>query len=198
MVPVLPHHLLSDCPQGQGTIQNNPFIHCLSPFCLITYTTYNIFMDMFRDYFLQPVSLSLLCSLQPSIKLRLPSNPSGFAHAPAADWPSTGHRGLCLWPQSAAHPPVAGLRHPEACTRHSPLWAQRQRALRHLQRLLTGESGGGGGRLCDSSSQVIDGGVACQPHLSEKRSAPTSVQAGPPLHVLLSWEPPPACVVSCF
>lgn len=190
MVPVLPHHLLSDCPQGRGTIQNNPFNHCLSPFFLTTFAT-DILVNVFYDY----LSLSLLCSPQPSVKLRLPSNPSGFARAPAADWPSTGHRGLGLWPQSAPHPPVAGLRHPEACTRHPPLRAQRQRALCHLQRVLTGESGGR--RLCDSSSQVIDGGAACQPHLSKTQRA-NVVQAGPPLHALLSWEFPPTCVVSCF
>lgn len=65
-------------------------------------------------------------SLQPSVELRLPSNPSGFARAPAADWPSTGHCGLCLRPQPAPHPPDAGLCYPEAHTWHPPLWAECQ------------------------------------------------------------------------
>lgn len=132
---------------------------------------------------------------QPSIKFRLPFNPGGFARASAADWSPTGHRGLRLWPQSTPHPPVAGLRHPEACAWHSPIRAQCQWALCHLQRLLTGKDGGR--RLCDSSSQVIDGGAACQPHLRETQRA-NAVQAGPPLHAHISWELPHTCVVSCF
>lgn len=138
---------------------------------------------------------SLFLPLQPSTELRLPTDPSGFACAPAADWPSTKHRGLCLRPQPPPHSPDASLCHPAACTWHPSLRAQRQRALSHLQRLLTGESGSRS--LCDSSSQVIDSGIACQPHLGEMQQA-NMVQAGPPLHVLLSWEFPPTCVVSCF
>lgn len=132
---------------------------------------------------------------QPSIKFRLPFNPGGFACASAADWSPTGHRGLRLWPQSTPHPPVAGLRHPEACAWHSPIRAQCQWALCHLQWLLTGKDGSR--RLCDSSSQVIDGGAACQPHLRETQRA-NAVQAGPPLHARISRELPHTCVVSCF
>lgn len=143
------------------------------------------------------VSLSFLCSLQPSAKLRLPSDPHGSAHAPAADRPSTGHCGLRLWPQSTPHPPVAGLCHPEACPRHPPLRAQCQRVLGHLQRLRAGESG----IRCDSSSQVIDGAVAYQPakkHAARVHAPGWTPPTPPPLCTLISWEFPPACVVSCF
>lgn len=99
-----------------------------------------------------------LFSPQPGPELRLPPHPRGSARAPAADGPPARHRGLRLRPQPAPHPPVAGLRHPAACPQHPPpLRALRQRALGRLQRLLTGESGGG--RPRDSSPRVIDGAV---------------------------------------
>ncbi|TMS08896.1 Transcriptional activator GLI3 [Larimichthys crocea] len=82
-------------------------------------------------------------AISPALSFAYPSNPSGFARAPAADRPPTGHRGLCFWPQSAPHPPPTGLYHPKARTWHPPLRPQRQRTLSHLQRLLAGESGGG-------------------------------------------------------
>lgn len=134
-------------------------------FCLIV-VTINVFSAKFQFsdlYVTQNYLFSL--SSQPGVKLCLPSDPGGFARAPAAHWPPTRHCELCLWPQSSIDPPDAGLRHPEARTWHPPLRAQRQRALSRLQRLLTGESDIR--RLCDSSSQVIDSGVACQPHLCE-------------------------------
>lgn len=118
MVPVLPHHLLSDCPQGQGTIQNNPFIHCLSPVCLITSTTY-IFMDMFHHYFFynrSACSSSAFCS--PALSFAYPPTPvalhmhqqligrqpgivgSAFGHSPPLIHPS---------PAFATQRPVPGI-----------------------------------------------------------------------------------------
>lgn len=47
---------------------------------------------------------------------------------------------------------------------------------------------GVGKHPCDSSSQVIDSGVACQPHLRREMRRANVVEAGRPLHVLLSWE----------
>lgn len=120
-------------------------------FCLITSVS-----DMFYNYFtsVQPLPPPLP---QPGAELRLPPHPRGSARPPAADGPPAEHCGLRLRPQPAPHPPVAGLCHPEARPRHPPLGDVRQRALSHLQRLIAGESGSG--RLCDSSWQVIDGGV---------------------------------------
>lgn len=136
VVPALPHHLLSDCPEGGRTIQNNPFIHCLFHFfCLIAFATDVLVQLYFTLMIILPniTALPFPLLLQPSVKLCLPSNPGGFARAPTADWPPTGHRGLRLRPQPASHPPVAGLRHPEARPRHPPHRAERQRALGHLQ-----------------------------------------------------------------
>lgn len=175
MVPVLPQRLLSDCPQGPGIIQNNPLIHSIPFFAsfLRPVICFIIILHLF--------SSSLLFSVQPGTELRLPPHPRGSARAPAADRPSAEHRGLRLRPQSTPHPPVAGLRHPEACPRHPRLWDLRQRALSHLQRLLTGESGGE--RPCDSSSQVIDGAVT---RWGGNTSALTCYRQAPaPLHAHL-------------
>lgn len=176
MVPVLPHRLLSDCPQGHGTIQNNPLIHSVPFFFasfLLKVICFIIILHLFSPF--------LLSCVQPGPELRLPPHPRGSARAPAADRPSAEPRGLRLRPQSAPHPPVAGLRHPEACPRHPPLRALRQRTLGHLRRLLTGESGGG--RLRDSSSQVIDGAVT---HWAGITSALTCYRQTPaPLHAPL-------------
>lgn len=176
MVPVLPHRLLSDCPQGGRTIQNNPLIHSVPPFfasLLAKVICFIIILHLLSPFLLFPV--------QPGPELRLPPHPRGSARAPAADRPSAEHRGLRLRPQSAPHPPVVGLRHPEACPGHPPLRDLRQRALSHLQRLLTGESGSG--RPCDSSWRVIDGAVT---RWGGNTSALTCYRQAPaPLHAHL-------------
>lgn len=74
MVPVLPHHLLSDCPRGRGTIQNNPFNHCLSPFFLITFAT-DILVNVFYDYLTQ-------CNWSASPSSALLSPALSFAYPP--------------------------------------------------------------------------------------------------------------------
>lgn len=140
---------------------------------------FSLFFWSHQNWSLSPISS---CP-QPSIKFRLPFDPGGFARTSAAYWSPTGHRRLRLWPQSTHHPPVTGLRHPEACAWHSPIRAQCQWALCYLQRLLTGKDGGR--RLCDSSSQVIDGGAACQPHLRETQSYRGTGRTPPPRAHLL-------------
>lgn len=78
MVPVLPHHLLSDCPQGQRAIQNNPFIHCLSPF-LPHYLAADILENVFYDYFTQ-----YDWSAFPSSALRSPALSFAYPSTPVA------------------------------------------------------------------------------------------------------------------
>ena len=147
VVAALPHRLLSDCPQGWEAIQNNPFMHHRSllffPHCCCN-CCFSEVMFKFYDYLnrCQCLDFACFCCLQPCVELRLPSNPGGFACAPAAHRPSTGHRGLRLWTQSSPSPPDPSLCHPSTHAWHPTVWAQRQRALSHLQRLLAGESGG--------------------------------------------------------
>lgn len=119
------------------------------------------------------VSVNVSRSLQPGAELRLPSDPGGSARAPARNWPAAEHRELRLRSQPPPGSPDPGLCQPATRARHPPIRAQRQRALSHLQRVRTGESGGP--RRGDSSSRVMDS----TPAACEEKAA--AVKAGPPL-----------------